>query len=193
MFALLKHRRRARPHSYEPFSEEFEIDEPAPYMIHRRRSGDDNIPPFGIYRVTPRDSDRTKGNLPTALALALKSSLEYPPAMALTAEYIDRRFQKYEASEEEFCRVLTSTLEYYLSNQRSSPFYLARANKNTGGLLKGVYYWIVAASKARDQVLWVNYGRFLEEESVEHFDTTPKDLNERFAHYRLFEFDLEFS
>ena len=123
-----------------------------------------------------------------ALDSALYSALDYPPALAVAAEYLRIKFPSG-AEVSDFCETALKALHFYLGDQIHSPFFVARAATDGDEIRAGDFRWIVAVSNLRDQVLWVSYQSILEEADFETFGLSRDFLEKRFAGRRLFDFD----
>lgn len=115
--------------------------------------------------------------VPRPLATLLHSAESYPPAMALAREAVSRDTAT-PLSRTVFTRRLAWLIRRYLADQRTSGYLLARAvRRQSGYILRGDWYWIVAYDQERDVVYWVSAWCFqVYGDNRSYFDVAPPDL-----------------
>ncbi len=122
--------------------------------------------------------------VPKGLENLLRAGQVYPPALAIANEV-----GSWAASgdptktEAEAVEKFTRVLRYELENQRSRPFFLAKAVPlDKGDLWPGDYYWIIDYDASEERpIWWVTSDYWLYTASVTDFDVDVAYLVEQFA------------
>ena len=114
----------------------------------------------------------------------LRAGQVYKPALAIANEVGSWAYSGDPTkTEAEAVEKFTRVLRYELENQRSRPFFLAKAiPPNKGELWPGDYYWIIDYEPAKKEpIWWVTDDYWLYTASITDFEVDAAYLAERFA------------
>jgi hypothetical protein len=134
---------------------------------------------FALFRCDlPDGYEKSKGitEVSDELGDLLRSAEDYPPALALTREDLERDESRTTI---EFSKKLTERLAYYLQEQAHFPFFMAKAKKTEPGYkYAGGYYWIVGSKD--ESVLWVSRDYIVYDAPLDDFEVDASEIKLKF-------------
>lgn len=117
-------------------------------------------------------------NVPENLKLLLHSAQQFPPALALSRQDLEKENDLSDITQESYANLLADRLKTHLKNQSSMNCVRAQAKEDCliGYLFKGQYAWVIAYEPNRKELFWVTGDFFIYNDSVELFDISEEQL-----------------